>query len=85
LGIIEQFTFGDFEFIKKLDVDYNIDLVCQHGRYSKGDLEEMVGENALFLTILRDPVEQFLSLWYFFGYKNVFEMDLNTWLNNNIA
>jgi len=65
----DLFTFGDFEFIKDLELDYKLDVVCQHGRFKQRDLEKMVGKRAVFFTILRDPLEQFISMWNFYRYR----------------
>jgi len=74
----EQYAFGDFEFIGGLKG--RVDITCQHGRYSRRHLERIVGSNATFLTILRDPVQQFVSLWHFFGYNRAFRTSLRKWI-----
>jgi len=79
VGLLEHFTYGDFEFIKKLDDQ--VDILCQHGRYRAKPLHSMLGETAKFITILRDPVEQFLSLWDFYNFSAVAKLSLQQWMN----
>jgi len=43
-----------------------VDILCLHGRYAKEPMESMVGKQGTFLSILRDPVEQFISMWTYF-------------------
>jgi len=41
---------------------------------------ENVGEKAVFITILRDPVEQFISFWQFYGLTQLMNNSLNDWI-----
>jgi len=74
------YSFGDYHYIKALKTDYGLDVVCQHGRYKRKAIKEMIGENATFFTILRDPIKQFDSMWYFYDMHKRYNATLEQWL-----
>jgi len=49
-----------------LDDDAIYDVLAIHGRYDRRVAERILkADNATFVTVLRDPISQFLSLWHF--------------------
>jgi len=83
-AIAEQYSFGDFTYIQAKKIkEESVDVVCQHGRYSREDVESLIGKDGLTVTILRDPIEQFSSMWAFYNYSGKTHMSLETWLTHN--
>jgi len=80
---VERHDFGDFNFIERLTNYSKIDVMCQHGRFARDPLLQMLGQKAKFITILRDPLDQFMSMWNFYSFEDVFGMDLEAWLLAN--
>jgi len=77
----EDSTFGDFSPIWPISHGgKGVDVVCQHGRFDAEAMESMVGPKAFHLTILRNPISQFLSLWNFYSMREKFRKPLNSWL-----
>jgi len=79
-----RYTFGDFEYIRKLQTPLNkifYDISGVHGRYSKEGMASNLGPNAVYITIMRDPIEQFKSFWKFFGLERNFNgLSLDSWI-----
>jgi len=76
-------TFGDFNFMRKLllpSTKESFDISCVHGRYSREVLLENLGGEATFITIIREPVKQFVSFWIFYKLEKELKMDLNSWI-----
>jgi hypothetical protein len=61
------------------------DISCFHGRYSKEAMMENLGPKALYISILRDPVQQFISSWNFYGLSRHFSgISINEWLLGSV-
>jgi len=54
------------------------DLFCCHCVWNKAEVESTLGPGAAYITMLRDPIQQFESMWSFFGMANFYNMDLET-------
>jgi len=65
--------FGDFTFIHTLGRE-TFDMSITHGRYKRKAIEKLLdSRNVTLITLLRDPVEQFQSMWLYFGMTRVWE------------
>jgi len=76
-------TYGDFNFIKSFlsTNEDKFDLSVSHGRYDKYALRRLLGENVTLVTILREPISQFLSYWSYFKFSEErFNCSLDLWL-----
>jgi len=76
-----NWSYGDHNFIYKLNA--SVDVICQHGRYGKLPLEQMIGQNGSFISILRNPIDQFLSVWSYYSLAKKFGMSLKTFISLN--
>ena len=59
---------------ERAGVDYQVS--CLHGRFHRANLELAVGVGAAYFTVLRDPLDMFVSLWDYYGYEKWLATDL---------
>ena len=62
---------------------YNI--LALHTQWQQEEVEKVLGEGAKYVTILRDPVEQFESLYNYVHFEKTFQMDLEQFISDYIA
>jgi hypothetical protein len=57
------------------------DISAVHGRYSRDAMAANVGHKAVIFSMLRHPVDQFLSFWKFFFMSEKFNnATVDEWL-----
>ena len=60
----------------KVGLDY--DIFALHTIWNKAEVERTLGPGAVYITILRDPVELFESLWVYAGLQKYYNIDLES-------
>ena len=60
----------------KVGLDY--DMFALHTIWNKAEVERTLGPGAVYITILRDPVELFESLWVYAGFQKYYNTDLES-------
>jgi len=50
------------------------DVFCLHSMWNQAEVEATMGPGSAFVTILRDPISQFESLWAYSGLTGCFNM-----------
>ena len=53
---------------------------ASHSQWNINQVKKLVGINAIFITILRDPVEVFESGYVYFGMETILERDINQYI-----
>ena len=53
-------------------------VFCLHTIWNRAEVAASLGPGATYLTILREPVELFESLWSYAGLASYYNMDLET-------
>ena len=53
---------------------------ASHSRWNIEQVKKLVGIEAVFVTILRDPVEVFESGYVYFGMEKILERDINQYI-----
>jgi len=82
------FTYGKDQFISaERTYDFGVpnDVFCLHGRYHGDELRDIMDGKGVYVTILRDPVDQFVSTWDFFGLERKYNMSLNEFASTRIT
>ena len=51
-------------------------IFCLHTRWNKEEVEATIGPGAAYFTILRDPLEQFMSMWVYYDLGGVYGTSL---------
>ena len=51
-------------------------MLALHTRYNQQEMEDVLGEGAIFITMLRDPVDVFESQWAYFGFGGFYGMTI---------
>jgi len=51
-------------------------LFCLHTIWDQAEVSATLGENAFYFTMLRNPVDQFISLWDDASFSNILQMSL---------
>lgn len=54
------------------------DIFALHTIWEQSEVERTLGENATYITIMRDPVDLFESLWNYANLGNFYKMDLES-------
>ncbi len=72
---------GDYENYK------NYDISTMHMRYNRKVLDLFMSKKAKYITVVRNPVQQFHSAFVFFGYDDTtpgktIELKMSKWLQN---
>ena len=60
----------------KVGLEY--DIFCLHTIWNHQEVEDSLGPGATYITIMRDPVELFESLWSYAGLQSYYGVDLET-------
>ena len=60
----------------KVGLEY--DIFALHTIWNKAEVERTLGPGAVFITILRDPVQLFESLWVYAGLGKYYGTDLES-------
>jgi hypothetical protein len=83
-----QCTFGAFNYMSKVakPAGHNFfDISCFHGRYSKKAMIENLWLKAIYISLLRDPVQQFISNWNFYSLSRHFSgISIDNWLLGSV-
>merc|ERR1719244_1607833 len=61
---------------ERAGMDYQI--FCLHPIWNYKEVNRTLGSDTTYITIIRDPVELFESLWVYAGMENYFHTDLET-------
>ena len=59
-------------------VGVNYDIFCLHTIWNYREVEATLGPGAIYVTIMRDPVELFESLWSYAGLDSFYNTDLES-------
>jgi len=62
---------------------YNI--LAFHTKWDQGEVERVLGDGAKYITILRDPVDEFESLYNYVHFEKTFHMDLEQFVSDYIG
>ena len=86
--IYQGASWNDLVGMEYENVSYNI--FCNHGKFDYPQMSKVMGsrERTKYITMIRDPVELFISAWYYSihkGYKMTLGMNLYISLHNNKA
>jgi len=76
----EHYAYGDFRYAHILQHQPQVDVLCQHGRFHYANMKANVGGDATFVTILRKPIDQFISMWNFYRMNEQFQANLSQWV-----
>ena len=63
-------------------------VFCLHTLWEHARVKKLIGDqdkDAKYFSIVRDPVDLFVSFWDYYGYSAAFKMDLDTFATKNIA
>ena len=64
---------------------HNYSVFCLHTIWEHDRVKELIGdhgEEAKYFSIVRDPVDLFISMWDYYDFSTVFKMDLETFATN---
>jgi len=53
------------------------DVFCMHGRFDRSELGKIMQGKGVYVTIIRDPLSQFVSRWDFYGLSEKHKMTLD--------
>lgn len=59
-------------------VGMGYDIFCLHTIWNYEEVEKSLGPGAAYVTIMRDPVDLFESLWSYAGLSSYYNTDLET-------
>ena len=59
-------------------------LFALHTKWSQKEVEKLLGQSAKYITILRDPVENFESLYNYAHFSDTFKMNLEDFVHSYI-
>eukprot|EP00092_Neocalanus_flemingeri_P013696 GFUD01014772.1.p1 GENE.GFUD01014772.1~~GFUD01014772.1.p1 ORF type:complete len:468 (+),score=86.57 GFUD01014772.1:70-1473(+) len=65
------------------DQGYNI--FALHTKWDQGEVERVLGSGAKYVTILRDPVDEFESLYNYVHFEKTFQMDLEQFVSTYVG
>ena len=63
-------------------------VFCLHTLWEHARVKKLIGDqdrDAKYFSIVREPVDLFVSFWDYYGYSAAFKMDLDTFATENIA
>ena len=63
----------------------NYSVFCLHTMWDHDHVKELIGDQgrgAKYFSIVRDPVDVFISKWDYYGFSKAFKMDLETFATN---
>ena len=58
------------------EMEPGLNIMCLHARFNMEEMDKAMGRDAAYVTMLRDPVSVFESLWHFYGLQGHFGMDI---------
>ena len=58
------------------EMEPGLNILCLHTRFNMEEMDKVMGRDAAYVTMLRDPVSVFESLWHFYGLQGHFGMDI---------
>lgn len=58
------------------DANTEYDIFCMHTFWNHEEVKAALGGKVFFFTMLRDPLELFISLWNYYGLANAYQMTL---------
>ena len=61
----------------KTNPSHLFNLFASHSFWNTNEVKKIIGINATFITILRDPLEVFESGYVYFGFEKHFNLDIN--------
>ena len=64
---------------------HNYSVFCLHTIWEHDRVKALIGDHggeAKYFSIVRDPVELFISMWDYYTFSNSFKMDLETFATN---
>jgi len=80
------YTFGDNEFVSESKIGNPLwrrafkqpEMHLLHGRYHKQEFEHIMGPKTIYITMLRDPVSHYTSIYNYYGQAAKFRRKLPT-------
>jgi len=69
------------QFVPHLHKGYNYNILTHHTRFDYRNIKEVMPKNATFFTILREPVSLFESAYDYYYLPSLFNMSLETFVN----
>ena len=57
-------------------------ILCLHTRFNKKEMEKVMGDNTVYVTMLRDPVDVFESQYGYYKLEKQFGMSLGSFNKN---
>lgn len=60
--------------------DLKYDIFCLHTIWNGPEVAQVMGKGAFYFTILRDPVDLFISLWDYASMKDLYNVDLESYI-----
>ena len=64
------------------DQGYNV--FALHTKWDQAEVEKVLGDGAVYVTILRDPVDQFESMYNYLHFEEEFKTDLEGFVKNYV-
>ena len=64
---------------------HNYSVFCLHTIWDHDRVKEIIGDqggDAKYFSIVRDPVDLFISMWDYYDFSTAFKMDLETFASN---
>ena len=66
------------------DAGMNYSILCVHTRFNGDQMEKVMGKDAVFLTMLRDPVDVFESQYDYYGLYKKYGMSIGEMGKNRV-
>ena len=60
------------------------DVFALHTKWDQAEVEKVLGDGAVYVTILRDPVDQFESMYNYLHFEEEFKTDLEGFVKNYV-
>ena len=58
------------------NADTEYDIFCMHTMWNGPEVKAALGGKAFFFSMLREPLDLFMSLWSYYGLSNAYKMSL---------
>ena len=65
----------------KTNPSHLFNLFASHSFWNTNEVKKIIGINATFITILRDPLEVFESGYVYFGFEKFFRKNINKFVS----
>lgn len=69
--------------IRPLQVDYQYNILAHHARFHYQEMKNFMPPHTVFVTILRDPIHLFESLYSYYDLEHYFNMTLDEYVRVN--